>query len=57
MTDEDAGETKPVSYYGKKLYYLNPKIARRKPAQEVMPDYSEEEHKLSDTANLLKQRK
>ena len=57
MTDEESRETKPVSYYGKKLYYLNPKIARRKPAQEVIPDYSEEGHKMTDATNLWKQRK
>lgn len=57
MTEEDSNGTKTVTYYGKKLYYLNPKIARRKPVQEVIPDYTEEQHKLSDAVNLLKQRK
>lgn len=57
MTEENDNQAETVTYYGKKLYYLNPKIARRKPAQEVIPDYSEEKHKLSGTPNLLKQRK
>ena len=31
-----------VSYYGKKLYVLNPVIARKEPTKENVPDYGDE---------------
>lgn len=51
MTEENDNETKTVTYYGKKLYYLNPKIARLKPVPEATPDYSNEEYTFQKRTN------
>jgi len=43
MSKHDEDGKKQINYYGKKLYSLNPLLARRKPMKEGNPDYSKEE--------------
>ena len=41
QTDNDSHK-QPVSYYGKKIYYINPLIAKKADKAKKEPDYSTE---------------
>ncbi len=45
MTKEKDNKTNQLSYYGKKIYCLNPVIARKKLPETKKPNYLDEETK------------